>query len=147
MDLPNAKKNLEEFKKKISENGDDVTIVPISAYTRGNLEELIDVVSEKLASVNIHDFEEDVSPDEVVEYNFEKPAQPFTIEKTEEGLYNVVGPEVQKLFNITDFERTESVKLFARKLKQMGVDVAFRKLGVSNNDTVLILGYEFEFYD
>ena len=147
MDLPNAKKNLEEFKKKISEKGDDVTIVPISAYTRGNLEELIDCVSEKLASVNIHDFEEDVSPDEVVEYTFEKPAEPFTIEKTEEGLYNVVGPEVQKLFNITDFERTESVKLFARKLKQMGVDEALRKLGVSNNDTVLILGYEFEFYD
>ena len=143
MDLPNSKKNLEEFKKRIP---DDVVVVPISAYTKDNLEELIDEITLKLENISIHDFDE-VNTEEVVEYKFEKSEKPFKIEKTEEGLYNVTGPEIERLFNATDFERTESVKLFARKIKQLGVDDALKKLGVTNNDTVLILGYEFEFYD
>ena len=35
----------------------------------------------------------------------------------------------------------------ARKLRLLGVDAKLRELGVKNDDTVLILGYEFEFYD
>jgi len=149
MDLPNSKKNLEDLKKKLHEENPDkeITIVPISAYTRGNLEELLDAIVQKLETVNVADFEEKISPDEVVEYKFEKAEAPFRIETTEEGLFNVVGPEIEKLFNSTDFNREDSVKLFARKIKTMGVDDALRKLGVNNNDTVLILGYEFEFYD
>ena len=144
MDLPNSKKNLEEFKTKIPS---DVAVVPISAYTKDNLERLIDEITLKLSQVNIHDFDDEVNKEEVVEYKFEKAPKPYTIEKTEEGLYNVSGPEVEKLFYSTDFNREESVKLFARKIKQLGVDDELRKLGVTNNDTVLILGYEFEFYD
>ncbi|MBQ7275645.1 MAG: GTPase ObgE [Bacilli bacterium] len=152
MDLPNAKNNLEEFKKKLEINKDsnpiaDIVIVPISAYTKNNLEELIDCITDKLSKINIHDFDDEVNQDEVVEYVFEKKEKPFKIEKTIEGLYNVTGPEIEKLFNATDFNRDESVKLFARKIKQLGVDDALKKLGVDNNDTVLILGYEFEFYD
>ena len=37
--------------------------------------------------------------------------------------------------------------MFARKLRLLGVDAKLRELGVKNDDTVLILGYEFEFYD
>ena len=90
--------------------------------------------------------EKDAS-DKVVEYKFEKAPDPFTIEMTDEGIYNVVGPEVKKLFDATNFDRDESVRLFARKLRVMGVDAKLRELGVKNDDTVLILGYEFEFYD
>ena len=39
------------------------------------------------------------------------------------------------------------MKLFARRLRTLGVDDALRKLGVKHGDTVRILGYEFEFLD
>ena len=51
------------------------------------------------------------------------------------------------MFNITDFNREENAKLFARKLRKLGVDIELRKLGVKHGDTVRILGYEFEFFD
>lgn len=143
MDLPNAKENLEEFKKLV---GEDVKIIPISAYTRNNIEPLLIEVANTLENIKLDDFEEN-DVDKVIEYRYVKPEDPFTIEVTEEGLYNVVGPEIKKLFDITNFEKEESVRMFAMKLRKLGVDEKLRELGVRDDDTVLILGYEFEFYD
>ena len=143
MDMPNANVNLEEFKKEISK---DVKIIPISAYTRFNINELIQETYALLNTIKLEQFEED-NTDEVVEYTFKKKEEDFFVELTEDGLYNVYGPEIEKLFKATNFDRDESVKMFARQLRLMGVDKKLRELGVKDNDTVLILGYEFEFYD
>ena len=103
-------------------------------------------VANALENISIDDFEEN-DIDKVIEYKYIKPEDPFTIEITEEGLYNVVGPEIKRLFDATNFEKDESVKMFAMKLRKLGVDDKLRELGVKDDDTVLILGYEFEFYD
>lgn len=142
MDMEVAKSNLENFKKKVK----DVTIIPISAYTRMNIDLLMEKAFELLKETTLDQFEEN-DIDKVVEYKFEKKEAPFTIEITEEGIYNVVGPEIKKLFDATNFDKDESVRMFARKLRLLGVDAKLRELGVKNDDTVLILGYEFEFYD
>lgn len=142
MDIAGSEKNLEEFKEKIK----DSSVIAISAYTRGNLDELLYKI------VDVLDFErnkkvEDIIADKIVEYKFELPEIPFTIEKSDDGVYNVSGPEIKKLLNITDFSREENIKLLARKLRKLGVDEGLRKLGVKHGDTVRILGYEFEFLD
>ena len=85
--------------------------------------------------------------EEVVEYKFIKKEEPFTIEITEEGLYNIIGPSVKKIFDSTDFNREESVKMFAKRIRDLGVDNKLRELGIKDGDTVLIFGYEFEFFD
>ena len=54
---------------------------------------------------------------------------------------------IKKYFDITDFNQEENVKLFARRIRNLGVDEKLRKLGVKHGDTVRILGYEFEFFD
>lgn len=142
MDMPEAQDNFNKFKEKVK----DVEIIPISAYTRMNINLLLDKAAELLKTTTLDEFEEN-DIDKVVEYRFEKPEDPFTIEKTEEGIYNVVGPEIKRLFDATNFDKDESVRMFARKLRLLGVDAKLRELGVKNDDTVLILGYEFEFYD
>ena len=81
------------------------------------------------------------------EYKFVKKEEPFTIEKTDEGLYNVIGPAVKRIFDSTDFNREESVKMFAKRIRDLGVDEKLRELGVQDGDTVLIFNYEFEFYN
>lgn len=142
MDLDSSKENLISFKQHFPE----LPVIAISAYTMNNIDELLYHIADVLDSFPIDTFEEPIK-DEVVEYNFVKKEEPFTIEKTDEGLYNVVGPAVKKIFDSTDFNREESVKMFAKRIRDLGVDAKLKELGVQDGDTVLIFNYEFEFYN
>ena len=82
-----------------------------------------------------------------VEYVFQKEDEPFKITLDDDGVYSVSGPMIKKFFDVTDFSRDENVKLFARRLRNLGVDNELRRLGVKHGDTVRILDYEFEFFD
>lgn len=142
MDLPNAEENLKNFKKRCK----DIDIIPISAYTKDNLDQLLYKIADTLDETNLDDFLETVS-DEVVEYRFIPEPEKFTIDLDDDGIYHVKGPLIQKYMDMTDFSRDENIKLFARKLRNLGVDDKLRSLGVKHGDTVRILGYEFEFFD
>lgn len=142
MDLEGSKENLINFKQEFP----NIKIIPISAYVRSNLDELLYTIADILDNVSINEFEDPIK-EEVVEYKFIKKEEPFTIEITEEGLYNVIGPSVKKIFDSTDFNREESVKMFAKRIRDLGVDNKLRELGIKDGDTVLIFGYEFEFFD
>lgn len=142
MDMLEAKENLKIFKSKVK----DVTIIPISAFTKNNLDELLNKVADTLENVSLDDFIERET-NEVVEYKFTPSEAPFKITKSDDGVYEVTGPMVQKYFDVTDFTIDANVKMFARRMRTLGVDDALRKLGVKHGDTVRILGYEFEFLD
>lgn len=142
MDMPNSEENLMLFKEAYP----DLKVIPISAFTRYNIDELIYEIANVLDTIQIEDFEES-NVDQVVEYKYVTKEEPFHIELTEEGIYQVTGPAVKKMFDATDFNREESVKMFARRMRQLGVDAKLRELGVKHGDTVYILGYEFEFFD
>ena len=141
MDLPDSLTNLEKLKKQLP----DMTIIPISAYTNQNLDQMVYEIANLLDSVKIDQFKDDLV-NQVVEYRF-TPEQPFVIEKDEQGVYNVSGPMVKKYFDATDFTRDENIKMLARRLRNLGVDNELRQLGVKNGDLVRIFGYEFEFLD
>ncbi len=147
MDLPDALDNLEKFKAKVK----DVKIIPISAYTKENLDELLYNVADLLDTINVNEFSEDNNMDTivdtVVEYKYTPKEDPFTINRDDDGVFNVSGPVVRRYFDSTNFDREEAVKLFAMRIRKLGVDDALRKLGVKDGDTVRIFGYEFEFYD
>jgi GTP-binding protein len=142
MDLENSLDNLNKFKEKVT----DVPIVAISAYTKDNLDELLYKIANVLEVVRVEDFEE-IMVEEVVEYKFTKRPDPFVIIKEDDGVYSVSGPVVKRYFDQTNFDRDENVKIFARRLRMLGVDDALRNLGVKNGDIVRILDYEFEFFD
>lgn len=141
MDLTGAKTNLEKFKKALG-----VEVIAISAITKQNLNELLykiaDTLDEARKNFNIED-----TKDEVVEYKYVAPSEPFTITLDEFGVYHVEGEVIKKIFDRTNFNSDANVKIFAKKLRELGVDKKLRELGVQNGDTVCILGYEFEFID
>ncbi|MDD4000275.1 MAG: GTPase ObgE [Bacilli bacterium] len=143
MDLLEAETNLEIFKKNFSKE----TIIPISAYSRKNLDELLYKIADVLETVNLDIFEDEVSTEEVVEYKFTPALAPYTITKADDGVYVVDGPMIRKYFDQTNFDREENVKLFSKRLRSLGVDEALRKLNVKNGDTVRVIKYEFEFFD
>ncbi len=143
MDLPQSKENLEKFKEKVK----DVKIVPISAYTRDNLDEFLYLIADTLDTVEIKKPKLDMAKEAVVEYKYTPKEAPFTITKDADGVYNVEGPVVKRYFEQTDFNREQHAKLFAMRIRKLGVEDELRRLGIQDGDIVRIFGYEFEFHD
>ena len=142
MDLLDSVENLERFKK---ETGIE-DIVAISAYTKSNLQQLLYKVADTLEEARKFKPLEDVS-EEVVEYNFVPKGPQFTIRRDEDGIYHVEGDEVKKVFDRINFNNEANIRMFAKKLRDMGVDAELRRLGVKHGDLVCVFNYEFEFID
>lgn len=145
MDIPQSEENLAKFKEQV---GDEVQIFPISAVTRQGLRELLFTVADLVESTPefpLHDEAED-KPLRVL-YKYQKEEPTFEITRESDGTFVVKGEELEKLFKMTNFEREESIRRFARQMRGMGIDEALRERGAKNGDIVKISEYEFEFID
>lgn len=141
MDMPAAKDNLIEFKKKVN-----LPIYEISAYTKENVNELLYKIADTLDETEEFSLFEDEELEEV-EYGLKEEEPFFIIEQQSDGVYNVTGTKLKRLFDMTDFDSDYGRMRFARQLRTYGLDNALRKLGVQNGDTVRIFDFEFEFVD
>ncbi len=144
MDLPNSEENLEIFKSKLE---DDYEIIPISAYTKQNISQVSYKTYDLLSNTKYFDLYDEEDYDKVVEYTFTGEEQVYEINLGEDGIYEVTGKPLRKIFEMTDFSKDQSVKRFARQLRSLGIDQELRDLGVKNGDTVRIFDFEFEYID
>ena len=139
MDVPGAKENLEEFKKKVK----DVEIFEVSAMNNEGMDNLLIHLADMLDNIEKLPLYEDEEIESHVLYKFERE-QPFTI--THEGNEWVIrGKEVEKLLKMTRFTSDEAANRFANKLRKMGIDDKLRELGAQEGDTIRILDFEFEY--
>ena len=151
MDIPAASENLVEFKKRLAEDGEDVDIVEISAFTRNNIDNLLYKISDILDNTDPNmlyelDTEEESMENRVI-YKHKPKDETFKITRDDTGAYVVSGPGIERAFLMTDFNRDASVRRFAQQMRSMGVDDALRERGCKNGDTVKILKGEFEFVE
>jgi GTP-binding protein len=144
MDLPEAETQLELFKEQLEE---DVLIIPISAATNMNIQEMLYKTADLLDVTKRFDLYEEEDYEQVVEYTFEANEEIFSIRQADDGVFEVIGGPLRKIFEMTDFTKDQSVKRFSRQLRSLGIDAKLRDLGVQNGDTVRIFDYEFEFVD
>lgn len=142
MDLPDSEFYLDMFKNETKIED----IIPISAFTKSNLQQLLYKIADTLEEARKYKLIEDAS-EQVVEYNFVPSGPKFTIRKDDEGIYHVEGEEVKKIFVRTNFNNEANVRMFAKKLRDMGVDAELRRLGLKHGDLVCVFDYEFEFID
>ena len=140
MDLPNAKENLEKFKKEFK----DAEILEVSAATKEGIKELIFKLKELLESLPEEEIYEKNEFEDYVLYEF-KHEKPYKIERIGESKWKVTGPELEKLLKMTRFNSDESALRFASKLTALGVDEELKTLGAKEGDTVQILNQEFEY--
>lgn len=147
MDMPDAEDNLELFKEEV---GTEHTIIPLSAVSRNNIDQLLYTIADQLDKVKDIDFsvEEDdnVGVNRVV-YKHTPSQDTFTITRDDDGAYVVSGNAIERTFKMTDFNSDPAVRRFARQMRSMGIDDALRARGCSNGDIVRILGGEFEFIE
>ena len=70
------------------------------------------------------------------------------MKKEEDGVWNVSGPRLERVFDINKLNTEEDFYLFANKMRYLGIDTDFkRSFGCQDGDTVRLLGFEFEFIE
>lgn len=140
MDLPNAKDELEKFKKKIG----DVEIFLVSAATNTGLNVVVDRLADLVDQVPNSPLYDDSQIESHVLYKFKKE-EPFTITRDDDGTWVVSGHEVERLFKMTKFSSDEAAYKFAKKLRRMGIDQKLEELGILEGDQVRILDFYFDY--
>ncbi|GGE75584.1 GTPase ObgE [Priestia taiwanensis] len=146
MDMPDAEENLAAFQEKV---GEDVKIFPISAVTRQGLRDLLFEIANLLEVTPeflLYDLEEEETDTRVM-YKFHGEETNYEITRESDGTFVVTGPDLERLFKMTDFTREESIRRFSRQLRGMGIDESLRERGAKDGDVVRIMEFEFEFID
>ncbi|NEU31539.1 GTPase ObgE [bacterium LRH843] len=144
MEMPGAEENLEQFKERLE---DDYPVFPISAITRQGLRELLLTIADKIEETPEFPLYEETEQTTRVLYRHEAEETPFIITRGDDAVFEISGAKLERLFKMTDFTHDESVRRFARQLRQMGVDDALRERGAKDGDLVRLLKFEFEFVD
>ena len=138
MDMPNAKDNLKEFKKKVK-----CEIYPISAINSEGIDKVLIKLADLVENSNEAPLYEEGEYLSHVLYKFEK-TKPFTIEKKDD-YYIIHGDEIERLFKMTTFSSDEAVLRFAKKLRKLGIDDELERLGAKEGDIVKILDFDFQY--
>lgn len=155
MDLPDAEKNLAEFKERLAadkrEHADTpaVKVMAISAVTHAGLSELVNATADlleqtRLNAAEAHPAEAD---QQAKAYDFKEKASPaFKISFNKEmDSWVISGDKIEKLFKMTNTEHDQSMLRFARQMRGMGIDEALKKAGAKDGDTVTILDFSFTY--
>jgi GTP-binding protein len=140
IDMPEAEERWENVQEVLLERGYEV--MPVSALTRDNLNPLLWHAYELLQAAP----EPEVAP-EIPVYRPETDPQAFTIERTPDGGWRVIGEAIERAAAMTYWEYEENVRRFQRVIETLGIDSALRKAGVQEGDTVYIGSYELEWQD
>jgi GTP-binding protein len=122
-----------------------IKVFPISAVSGKGVKELLWYVNELVKQ----------APDEVIEFVPEmdvtfrdNPDLPFEVFKseTEEGVYLVEGPRIERMLGYTNLESEKGFAFFQKFLKDNGILDMLEELGIQEGDTVRLYGHEFDYY-
>ena len=131
-------KQVEELAKK-----EGLELYKISAATKEGVEELIDHVTEVLKTLPKEELFE--IEDKKI-YTLEDKKDDWKI-KEEDGVFIVTGRAIQRLMGRVNIEDNESMYYLQKSLKNMGIDAKLKEMGVCQGDTVILDGWELEWYE
>lgn len=141
------KKDIESWSEgyKILEEGlakKGYKIFPISAATKDGIDMLKYGIWEELSKLEA-DYE---TFDDPVEFKKIEEKEDIVV-KLEDGKFIVEGDLIEKLVYSTNFEDLDSLRYFQNVLVKKGVVEELKNLGIEEEDTVYICGFEFEFFE
>jgi len=139
MDLDRAEENLARFKEAFP----DIEVFPASTIINEGLPLAIYRASDLLLVTP--EFPIQTEEEQGVLYTFTPEEPDFSIKNLGNGKWVLHGKKVEKLFEATNFENEESVRMFGYKLRELGVDEALREKGCIDGDLVAINDFEFVF--
>ncbi len=141
IDSVQEEKNLKEIEKLAKK--ENLEIYKISAVTGEGLKELFNYVSEVIKMLPK---EEIVDVEDRIVYTLEEEVEPFTVEIIN-GEFVVQGPAAERIMRRVNVGDNESFAYLQRSLKKIGIDDALREKGIQEGDSVVLVDWEFEWYD
>lgn len=138
MDLPDAQENLRLFKAEFP----DVMVYELSTVTKSGLELLELKLADILDEIGNVLYVSDRPQRKLYKFEYNEGIDIF---RDENGILNVRGYEVEKLFKMTNFGTYDNLRRFANRLRTMGVYDLLEENGVVPGDIVIVMDYEFEY--
>lgn len=144
MDLDDAEENLRRFKEKYP----DVPVYEATTLIAEGLDQVLYKAADLLEVTPEFPLFDSTNDDaQGVLYKFEEEKPKFSIKNHGNGVWEVVGEEVELAYHLSKLETNEGAQRFARKLRTLGVDQALREAGCVDGDTIVICDIEFDFVD
>lgn len=132
---------VEKLRKEFEPQG--IKVFAISAVSGQGLKELLYYVNELLSTVDPEPiiFSQEYFPefDEAVKL-------PYSVEKSDEGIYIVEGPRIEKMLGYTNLDSEKGFTFFQKFLKDTGILLELEEAGIQDGDTVRMYGLEFDYY-
>ena len=131
------------YKLKAEFEPQGIKVYPISAVSGQGVKELLYAVYELLKTVNLSPL--------IFEKEFDLKSLsgimlPYSVEVTEDGVYVVEGPRIEKMLGYTNLESEKGFTFFQKFLKDNGILEELENAGIQEGDTVRMYGLEFDYY-
>lgn len=131
---------VETLRKEFETDG--IKVFAISAVSGQGLKELLYHVNALLKTVD----RAPVVFEREFEYAFRNENLPYTIERTDDGVFVVEGPKIDKMLGYTNLDSEKGFQFFQKFLKENGILDALTEAGIEEGDTVRMYGLEFDYY-
>lgn len=131
---------VERLKKAFEPEG--IQVFAISAVSGQGVKELLYHVNELLKTVD----QAPVIFEKEFEYQYQAENLPYTVEKNEDGVYVVEGPNIEKMLGYTNLDSEKGFQFFQKFLKDSGILAELEEAGIEEGDTVRMYGLEFDYY-
>ena len=143
MDLDDAQENLQRFKEAYP----DIEVFETTTIIHEGLDLVLRKAADLLETTPAFPIVDEESQSTGVVYTFEEKEKDVEVRQLDETTWEVVGPRIDRNFNIQKLNTEEDFYLFANKMRYLGIDNLLREAGCMDGDTVRLCGYEFEFIE
>ena len=120
-----------------------IPVYAISAVSGQGVKELLYAVYDLLQTVDQTPviFEKEFDINTMIDESL-----PYTVERTDDGVFLVEGPRIEKMLGYTNLDSEKGFVFFQKFLKENGILDDLEKAGIEEGDTVRMYGLEFDYY-
>ena len=134
----------QEFLRYAAER--EIPVYPISAAGRQGLEDLLKAAMEAVAELRQLPEEDDYIYLDL-DHADEDPEYKEIQVRIEDGVFVLSGGQLEKIFDSTNFNDTESLRYLYKYIEEKGAMQKMVEMGIKDEDTVRIKDFEFEYYE
>lgn len=141
-----ATTRLKAFRKRVRKH----KTIGISSILHEGIDDLLYKVADTLQvtpEVNLIAAENELSPSEIIyDARKDESLKPFVIEREQSGVFRIKGLEVENRYRQYSLTTDEAILRLLSYLREIGVEKELERLGAKDGDKVILLDFEFTYY-